>query len=128
MRHRPNIPRVADEYHAAIHLAKLRLDGFVSLRAGPEGGLVDTRPVTLEGGHLLINAVATGEIRAEITSRDGRQALPGWGAEDCEPVTGDQLHAELRWRGRHLAELKGQQVRIRFHVKAGELYSFWLEP
>jgi hypothetical protein len=104
------------------------VDGFVSLRSDAEGGFVDTRPVTLDGGHLLINAVATGEIRAEITTRDGRKALPGWGAEDCEPVTGDQLHAELRWRGRQLAELKGQQVRIRFHLRNGDLFSFWLEP
>jgi hypothetical protein len=128
VRHRPNVPRVSDEYHGAIHLAKLRVDGFVSLRSDAEGGFVDTRPVTLDGGHLLINAVATGEIRAEITTRDGRKALPGWGAEDCEPVTGDQLHAELRWRGRQLAELKGQQVRIRFHLRNGDLFSFWLEP
>ena len=36
--------------------------------------------------------------------------------------------ASLRWRGRHLSGLKGQQVRIRFHLKDGDLYSFWLEP
>lgn len=131
VRHRPNIPRVSDEYHGAIHLAKLRVDGFVSLQGGAGGGFADTRPVSLEGARLFINATAaaqSGRIVAEITDREGRTALPGWGADDCAPVTGDHVRAELRWQGRELAELRGKSVRIRFHLRNADLYSFWLEP
>lgn len=128
VRHRPNMPRVVDEYRGGIHLAKLRVDGFVSLSAGEKAGQVDTRPVTLEGKHLFVNATARGAIRAEITSPDGRTPLPGWEAGKCVLVTGDQIRAELHWPGRDLAELAGQRVRIRFHLERADLYSFWLEP
>ncbi|MEJ1972464.1 MAG: hypothetical protein WDM96_08435 [Lacunisphaera sp.] len=128
VRHRPNMPRVVDEYHGAIYLAKLRLDGFVSLHAGEKAGFVDSRPVTIEGRHLFVNATAAGTLRAEITGPDGRTPLPGWDAGQCVPVTGDQLRAELTWPGRDLATLSGQRVRIRFHLQQADLYSFWLEP
>jgi hypothetical protein len=129
VRHRPNVPRVVDEYRGAIHLAKLRVDGFVSLRAGGDSGLIETRPVTLEGGRLYLNAVASaGEIRAEITERDGRTVVPGWGFDQCTAVTGDRLKVEVRWVGRDLAELRDRKVRIRFRLTNADLYSFWLEP
>jgi hypothetical protein len=128
VRHRPNMPRVVDEYKGAIHLAKLRLDGFVSFDAGEQGGSLDTRPVRLNGRRLLVNAVAGGEVRAEITGPDGRTPLPGWEAAACAPVKGDQLRGELRWSGKDLSELAGQRVRLRFVLKNASLYSFWFEP
>jgi len=128
VRHRPNVPRVIDEYRGAIHLAKLRVDGFVSLRAGAAAGFVDTRPVVLEGARLFVNASAAGELRAEITTPDGRTVLPGWEAGRCRPVQGDRVRAELAWEGRTLAELSGQRVRVRFHLRDADLFSFWLEP
>ncbi len=128
VRHRPNIPKVIDEYRGGIHLAKLRLDGFVSLRAGEERGFVDTRPVMLEGKRLYINATAeAGQITAEITDPEGRTVLAGWERGQCVVVTGDQMRAELSWSGRELTELQGKSVRIRFHLKNADLYSFWLE-
>jgi hypothetical protein len=128
VRHRPNVPRVIDEYRGAIYLAKLRVDGFVSLAAGGQAGVIDTRPVVLEGKRLFINATAAGELRAEIIGPDGRAVLPGWSAAQCVPVKGDQVRAELTWSGKDLAELSGQRVRVRFHLKNADLYSFWLEP
>ncbi|MDB6169266.1 MAG: hypothetical protein JWM88_2130 [Verrucomicrobia bacterium] len=129
VRHRPNVPRVSDEYRGAIHLAMLRLDGFVSLHAGSDEGFVDTRPVRLEGGRLFVNAVASGgRICAEITDREGRNVLPGWSAEQCTAGTGDHLRFELAWRGHELSELRGREVRIRIRLKDADLYSFWLEP
>ena len=128
VRHRPNVPRVIDEYRGAIYLAKLRVDGFVSLQGGADSGFVDTRPVVLEGTRLFINATSAGELRAEITGPDGRTVLPGWSAAQCLPVKGDQVRAELTWPGKDLAELAGHRVRVRFHLQNADLYSFWLEP
>lgn len=127
VRHRPNVPRVIDEYQGAIYLAKLRLDGFVSLQAGDRGGLVATRPVVIAGTKLMVNGAAGGEIRAEVIPADGRVALPGWEAENCEPITGDQLRGELRWRGKSLTELADRKVRVRFLLRNADLYSFWIE-
>ena len=128
VRYRPNLQRASERYHGGIYLAKLRVDGFVSMHAGVEGGFLDTRPVVIAGQHLYINAEAAGEIRVEITTADGRTALPGWGIAQCEPVVGDHTRVELRWPERRLAELQGKPVRIRFHLKDAHLYSFWLEP
>ena len=129
VRHRPNMPRVIAEYRGGICVAKLRVDGFLSLRAGATEGFVDTRPASVEGAHLFVNAVATGgRIRAAITDREGRNILPGWGAEQSSVVTGDQLRGELRWAGQNFSELAGKKVRIRFYLKDADLYSFWLEP
>ena len=130
VRYRPNsLQRASDgyQYHGGIYLAKLRVDGFVSMHADAEGGFLDTRPVVIAGQHLYINAEAAGEIRAEITTADGRTALPGWGIAQCEPVVGDHTRVELRWADRQLSELQGKSVRIRFHLKNADLYSFWLE-
>lgn len=128
VRHRPNVPRVIDEYRGAICVAMLRVDGFVSLHAGPDGGFVDTRPVVLDGGRLCVNVTAPGEVRVELTSRDGREPLAGWEAGACVPISGDHARMEVRWPGRSLAELRGRAVRVRFHLKDADLYSFWLEP
>ena len=128
VRHRPDVPRVIDEYRGAIHLAKLRLDGFVSMRGDDEGGFLDTRPVHLEGNRLFVNGSAPeGRISAEITDREGRNVLPGWGRDDCVVITGDHLRAEVTWQGKNFKELSGQPVRIRFILNRADLYSFWLE-
>jgi len=127
VRYRPFTKQKRGEYHGGVHLAKLRRDGFVSLRAGAESGFVDTRPMQIEGAKLYINAHAIGRVRAEITDPQGRAALPGWGVEDCATVTGDVCRAELRWNGHSLKELGAQKVRIRFHLTDADLYSFWVE-
>lgn len=127
VRFRPGTSEKRGDYHGGIHLAKLRRDGFVSLRAGTEVGFVDTRPMQLEGGKLFVNATARGQLRAAITDAEGRSVLPGWSAEQCSVVTGDALRAELRWEGRLLKELGRKRVRIRFELTNADLYSFWLE-
>jgi hypothetical protein len=130
VRHRPNVPKVVDEYRGGIHLAKLRRDGFVSLHAAETPGFVYTRPLVLEGSGLFINATTSeaGRITAEITDASGREVLPGWESENCNVVTGDNLQVELQWKGHALTELSGRLVRIRFHLEDADLYSFWVKP
>jgi len=128
VRYRPFTTEKRGDYHGGIHLAKLRLDGFVSLQADDEGGFIDTRPVQIEGRGLFVNANIKGSLRAEITDRSGRDVLPGWEADKCNVVTGDQMRAELRWKGRDFKELAGQSYRIRFYLSNADFYSFWIEP
>lgn len=54
----------------------------------------DARP------RLALNAAtaADGAIRAALLDADG-EPLPGYGLDDCRPLTGDHLGAELNWRG-----------------------------
>ena len=114
----------------AVCLAKLRLDGFVSLDAGSEGGAVVTKPLTVDGRSLHINVQAQGgEVRAEVLDAATNQALPGFSAAESIAAQGDHLDAELRWRhSADLASLSGRSVRLRFLLRNGSLYSFWLRP
>lgn len=112
----------------AIYLARLRLDGFVSLDASALEGSLTTMPMTLGGKRLFVNADAReGEVRAEILDARGRSVLAGYSLENCEPMRGDRLDGELRWKG--AADLSGatnSPVRIRFVLKKASLYAFWV--
>jgi hypothetical protein len=53
----------------------LRRDGFASMDAGEEGGVLTTRPVRFRGKHLFVNLDApSGELRAEVLDADGAQS------------------------------------------------------
>jgi len=108
-----------------ICLAKLRLDGFVSLDAGEAGGTVVTKPLVVDGDSLRINLDASkGDVRAEILDAAGKRALPGYTIGDSVAASGDRVDAELRWRAASVAALKGRTVRLRFALRNASLYSF----
>jgi hypothetical protein len=113
---------------AAVGLAKLRLDGFVSLRAGDAEGIVQLRQIALgEQRHLRVNAdTRAGMLAVEIL--DERQdPIPGFTRGDCEVVREDALSREIRFGGgRDLSTLQGRAVRIRIYLRNGDLYSVQL--
>jgi len=111
----------------AIGLATLRLDGFVSLRAGREPGTLTTKVLELPKGTLVLNADVRGELRAEILDERGRPLL-GHGARDCQPIRSDGMRHLVRWKSKTKPdELQGKRVRLRFTLRDGDLYSFWFE-
>ena len=118
-----------DTYPAgAIGLATLRVDGFVSLAAGFDGGQVTTRPLKLPTGGLHINAKANHHARvvAEILDERG-EPLPGYGAKDCVPIKEDRTDHTVMWKEKQdLSELAGQPLRLRFHLTNARLYSYWI--
>ena len=114
----------------ATGLATMRRDGFVSLDAPADGGMVTTRPVRFTGKHLFVNASVAdgGELRAEVLDAAGR-VVPGYSRRDCQPIQGDDTCAAVRWSGnRDLAALAGQAVKFRFLLTGGSIWSFWVTP
>ncbi|MFN0168840.1 MAG: hypothetical protein ACKV22_20635 [Bryobacteraceae bacterium] len=108
-----------------ICLAKLRLDGFVSLDAGDAGGTVLTKPIVVDGDNLRINLDASkGDVRAEILDAAGNRALPGYTMKESVAARGDHVDAELRWRTARISALKGRTVRLRFALRNASLYAF----
>ncbi|PYV18696.1 MAG: glycosyl hydrolase family 32, partial [Acidobacteria bacterium] len=97
--------------------------------AGPDPGMLVTRPVTFSGKHLFVNVHApSGELRVDVFTRGGQPIAP-FSRENSIPVRGDTTSAEVRWNGAEdLSALAGQPVRFRFHLTAGSLYSFWVSP
>ncbi len=111
----------------AICLTKLRLDGFVSLDAGEETGYAMTKPFLLEGTELHANLKAPrGELRVELLDHKTQKPLPGYSLQESEPLTGDGLDLQLRWKsGTDLSSLVGRTVRLHFVLKNASLYSYW---
>jgi hypothetical protein len=108
----------------ALHLAKLRLDGFVSLDSDGEGTVV-TEPFPWDGETLHVNTDATGELRAELLDADSMAPLAGYSTSESAPVSGDHLSAPVAWRGG--APAGTQMVRAGFTLRDCKLFAFWLE-
>ena len=121
-------PHKWDPDYAAICLAVLRRDGFVSLGAGEEGGSLVTEPFTWEGERLCVNAVADdGAVTVELLDVDGR-SVPGYGAEDATSLNEDSVRQAVVWgeNGRMPDRANGP-VRLRVSVTNAEIYSYWVE-
>ena len=102
-----------------------RVDGFVSLHAGEEGGAVTTKPLTFEGNRLVVNfAAAGGQLKVELQDAEG-DPIDGFTLDDCRPIEGDQIAAAVEWSGDgKLADLAGKPIRLHLEVRDGDLYSF----
>ena len=108
----------------------LRRDGFASLNADQETGVVITRPLVFEGeGKLFVNADMdrNGQVGASVVAEDG-SAIEGYGEDDCRPVCEDSTRSPVGYgENETLAGLKDRYVRLAFHLKNAKLYSFWNE-
>ncbi len=125
-----NIDQDKTLWVSSMGVAILRRDGFASLNAGDEPGVVITRPLVFEGeGKLFVNAdvAANGHVRASVVAEDGR-AIDGFGEDDCQAVRADSTRSRIGWsRNETMAGLKERYVRLSLHLKNARLYSFWIE-
>lgn len=115
------------EHEGGIHdrLLRLtqRLDGFVSLDGGTEGGWAVTKPLTFAGSNLRINFEAAGSLRILVLDESGKTVA------ESVPTTGDAVAQEVRWAGGFdLRALEGKPVRLRFELRNAKLYAFELGP
>ncbi len=107
----------------SLGLARLRLDGFVSVEAGPAEGSLTTRPFRCSGGELRVNAdAAGGSLQVEAITLYGAP-IPGFTRADCTPIDSDSTDHVVRWKGGNL-DPAGQPVRLRFFLRQSSLYSF----
>ena len=103
-----------------------RLDGFVSARAGEEGGELITKPILFTGNQLVLNFETgkKGNIRVELQDVKGRP-IPGFSLAEAKGMAGDSIEQAVTWRkGRDVSSLAGVAVRIRIVLTEADLYSF----
>ena len=114
---------------ASTGLAILRRDGFCSLDAESEPGELLTRPLLFKGKHLFVNvAAAQGELKVELLDQQ-HKAIEPFTIANCEPIRADKTLVEVKFRGaKDLSALAGRPVRMRFQLRNGSLYSFWVSP
>ena len=110
-------------------LAVLRRDGFASMDASDEEGVLTTRALRFSGRRLFVNLAApSGALRVDVLDEHGL-VLPSFSRDDCVPVESvDDTLVPVTWRSGDLAALAGTPVRFRFHLQRGSLYAFWVSP
>ena len=116
----------------ATGLALLRRDGFVSIKAGTGEGCLVTKAFTFDGLYFFVNADVRGKkssLAVELLDETGCP-LPGFTKKDCIIMKDTNSTKYLMtWRGvNDMSSLKGETVRVKFYLKSGELYSFWISP
>jgi hypothetical protein len=112
--------------HGAIGLAKLRLDGFVSMDAGPVEGTLTTKLLRGSGAGLYLNAdSAEGEIRVEVLDAAGAP-LRGFSSGDCVAMRENAVRRRIVWKsGAPMPE--DRPFRLKFYLRNAELYSFAID-
>ena len=110
---------------AYLQRMAMRLDGFVSVHAGYDGGEMVTKPLRFDGDELVVNVAtsAAGSVWVELQDVDGN-ALPGYALEDCDEIVGDTTSRTVTWkRNATLPDAPQEGLRLRFRMKDADLFS-----
>ena len=110
-------------------VAFLRRDGFASMDAGGDEGVLTTRPVRFSGKQLFVNLDADqGQFQAEILDESGNVIKP-FTRSNCTTLSTDKTLVPITWKNADdLSALAGKTVRFRFYLTGGSLYAFWVSP
>ena len=98
-----------------------RVDGFVALRGGSDGGQVTTKPLSFRGQRLLLNYVVHSGGALTVEAIDESGTLTG----KSEPLKGDAVAAPVSWKQR--PELNRGAIQLRFKMKNADVYSLRFE-
>ena len=105
---------------SSIGVATLRRDGFVSLDAGENQGMLRTKPFQLTGDHLFVNADARGgELHVELLNSNGGVVA------QSKQLTGNLPRERVRWNQGDFTPWKDQMVSLRFALRGTKVYSYW---
>lgn len=124
---------LGDAATAGIGLAKLPLDGFVSIEgARLDYSVVTTRTVTFSGESLYLNMRAAlqqwgaGPCEVKVELLDGRHVpLDGFTFADADAVTTTGTRQKITWNGKSdVSSLEGKPIRLKIYFKNSKLYSF----
>ncbi len=107
-----------------ICLAKLRLDGFISVDAADQEGYLVTQPFECAGGDLLINATGRGgQISVVVMDEEGVR-VEGFDRVHNALFDGDSVKHKVTWKTARYDALRGKQIRLKFYLKNASLYSY----
>ncbi len=112
-------------------LARSRAEGYMCVQpCRPVGGSLTTVPLQSAGPvRLWVNASchAAGPLRVELTDSAG-VPLPGYGREQCLPVTSDGLRLAVSWQsGSEIRTREALRVRFLFGGPEIRLFAFGFE-
>ncbi|MFP6765232.1 MAG: hypothetical protein VB858_16510 [Planctomycetaceae bacterium] len=96
-----------------------RVDGFVSVSAGSQGGTLVTKPLIFTGSKLNLNYTTgkAGAIAVRLKEIGSEKSLTA-------RLTGDEIAGTVEWNsGKSLARFAGRPVVLTFDLKQASLYS-----
>lgn len=115
---------------ARIAKATWRKDGFVSIsNAGDYPGIITTKVIIFKGSQLKVNTKLNsgGTLKIEILDKSGNP-IEGHKASQAKAITNDQFAKTVTWEnGTSLAKLAGKEIKLRFYLDGGDLYSYWFD-
>ncbi len=108
-----------------IYCATQRVDGFVSMDAAYDGGVLTTRPLKFQGNRLHLNLDTAGSGSAKVAMLDAAgQPIPGFTAADCEIINADDTDYPVRWKnGPDVGSLEGRPIRLEFSMRNTRLFA-----
>jgi hypothetical protein len=110
-------------------LAFLRRDGFASMNAGGEEGTLVTRPLSFKGNYVFVNTdTKNGELRVELLDKNNKIIEP-YSKANCIPIKADSTIKRVTWKNANkLNSAQYKNVKLKFYLKNGKLFSFWVSP
>lgn len=116
--------------HMSTGLVRLRRDGFTSMKSDENEGFLLTKLITCTGQYLFVNAdVSHGELKVAVLDDNG-QVIPGFSKEECQSMCSEnKTKYKITWhREESLPSLKNTPIQLKFYLKKGDLYAFWITP
>jgi len=120
----------ATDTGGATGLAIMRRDGFASMNAGDAEGTLLTRKISFNGKFLFVNAQieAGGSLCVEALNQNN-QVIQPFSRQNCQTITGTSTKQMIAWTGASdLSAIANQPVKLRFYLRRGKLFSFWVSP
>jgi hypothetical protein len=110
---------------AALMMHKMRLDGFMYLETPAGKGRLRTRPLSITGSELKINArVPWGGLRVRLLDENA-DVMPGFDFNDCVPLQGDELFWQPKWKNQKTfgdaVSYKRRQIEI--EINTGQIFA-----
>lgn len=126
------LSKIMWDSHTSTGLATLRRDGFVSMQAGKEEGILVTEKLSFDGKYLFVNADVRNKKSAlivEVLDTDG-SPIPGFTKKECIALKRvNNTKQMVTWKNKEeLSELSGKSIRFKFYLTDGDLYAFWVSP
>lgn len=115
----------------SVHVAFMRVDGFASIQTqgNGKGEWITTDIKVPEGaGNLIVNANIKGNLHVEVLDAVKGKPINGLALANSTGVKGDKTNFKVEWKNGAFKNAAGKNVRFRFVLEDGAIYSFSFQP